>query len=164
MERKPGGSLQTLGCCAPTLTSIQSYILWLFGFSFSSLSICLHSSSEVSSLRLGTSELSPIVYSNFWGSRQRELLKAAQGSTTLTLPKVHPRPTSAPRCHQAPTCSVTNLLTSWSSGRNSFQLRPPSRHSFPAVFWPCGTDSRHQHAMPSHLQGERYCGLAMPAP
>lgn len=59
------------------LTSIQSYILWLFGFSFSSLSICLHSSSEVSSLQLGVSELSPIVYSNFWGSSRDELLHSA---------------------------------------------------------------------------------------
>lgn len=83
------------------------------------------------------------------GESGRELLKAAQGSATLTLPKVCSQPTSAPCCHRTPTCSVTNLLTSWSSGRNSFQLRPPSRHSFPAVFWPCGKNSWHQHTMPS---------------
>lgn len=65
------------GCCAHTLTSIQSCILWLLGFSFSSWSICLHSSSEVSSFRLSVSELSPIVYSNFWGSRQRPVVKGS---------------------------------------------------------------------------------------
>lgn len=64
---------------ALTLTSIQSYILWLFEFSFSSLSICLHSSSEVSSLQLGVSELSPIVYSNFWGMQERQAVRCNTG-------------------------------------------------------------------------------------
>jgi len=97
---EPGGGCRTRGRCTRTLTSIQSCILWLFGFSFSSLSICLHSSSEVSSLRLGVSELSPTVYSSFWGSGQSRAVKGStgeryapgsrpplpQGSPSLSLP------------------------------------------------------------------------------
>lgn len=67
-------------------TSIQSYILWLSEFSSSSLSTCLPSSSLVSSLRLGVSELSSIVYSSFWG--QERMVKGGavpQGPLCLCL-------------------------------------------------------------------------------
>ena len=40
---------------------------------------------------------------------------------------------------QSQTCAVTKALTSWPSGRNSFQVSPASRHSVPTFLGPWKT-------------------------
>lgn len=116
-------------------TSIQSNTRWLLLPSFSSFSSCLLSSSEESILWPGASDSSAKVYSTFykktqsggkctmwvcWGKRKKN-----GQSQMLELAEL-----------QAQTCSATNALTSWPSGRNSFQLSPASCHSVPTFLGP----------------------------